>query len=220
MQSLQLHLTGAAQSWLNTLPNDSIGSWGELESQFVRNFRSTYKRPTSLEEVKSCVQQKGETLRSYIQRWSVIKNSGPSAEDMLYGPCRIHYAYLDGKRVSNHQMMDCRTFLRLQNAMDLSQGARQGGKSINQGYQMQRLAKQLESKVYIYISNDPTSTKVEERKVEHIKIGQPSNNITTSYHGVSKVVRSASQVQESRPSEESTQTRSLSNGAQSSDKRI
>jgi hypothetical protein len=37
--------------------------------------------------------------------------SGPSAEDMLYGPCRIHYAYLDRKRVSNHQMKDCRTFL-------------------------------------------------------------------------------------------------------------
>jgi hypothetical protein len=216
MQSLQLYLTGAARSWLNTLPNDSIRSWGELENQFARNFRSTYKRPTLLEEVKSCVQQKGETLRSYIQRWSVIKNSaedvsderaidafssglrhadlveeigrtsprtvselmeiakrfadgedaynnkrgcspkvdktsrqrrryrngdnhgrrnqiatgydgrneegykniefpmrdsrgkekprysGPSVEDMLYGPCRIHYAYLDGKRVSNH----------------------------------------------------------------------------------------------------------------------
>jgi hypothetical protein len=76
--------------------------------------------------------------------------SGPLAENMLYGRCRIHYAYLDGKRVSNHQMKDCRTFLRLQNAMDSSQGAQQGGKSINQGYQMQRLAKQLESKVYIY----------------------------------------------------------------------
>jgi hypothetical protein len=63
--------------------------------------------------------------------------SGPSVEDMLYGPCRINYAYLDGKRVSNHQIKDCRTFLRLQNAMDSSQGARQGGKSINQGYQMQ-----------------------------------------------------------------------------------
>jgi hypothetical protein len=238
MQSLQLHLTGAARSWLNTLPNDSIGSWGELESQFARNFRSTYKCPASLEEVKSCVQGKDETLRSYIQRWSVIKNSaedvsderaidafsaglrcsdlveevgrtkprtmselmevanrfadgedaynnkrgrspevdrasrqrrryrngdshtrrnqtaagydrrneegyenkefqtrdnrgtekpkysGPSAEDMLYGPCRIHYAYLDGKRVSNHQIKDCRTFLRLQNAMDSNQGAR------------------------------------------------------------------------------------------------
>jgi hypothetical protein len=46
MQSLQLHLTGATRSWLNTLPNDSIGSWGELEGQFARNFRSTYKRPT------------------------------------------------------------------------------------------------------------------------------------------------------------------------------
>jgi hypothetical protein len=62
---------------------------------------------------------------------------GPSAEDMLYGPCRIYYAYLDGKRVSNHQMKDCRTFLRLQSSMDSSQGARQGGKSISQGYQMQ-----------------------------------------------------------------------------------
>jgi hypothetical protein len=216
----------------HTLPNDSIGSWGELENQFARNFHCTYKRSASLEEVKSCVQQKGETLRSYIQRWSVIKNSaedvsdervidafssglrhadqveeiertrprtvselmetankfadnnkrgcspevdktsrqrrryrngdnhgrrnqiaagydgrneegheniefptrdsrgkenprysGPSVEDMLYGPCRIHYSYLDGKRVSNHQMKDCRTFLRLQNAMDSSQGA-------------------------------------------------------------------------------------------------
>jgi hypothetical protein len=75
MQCLQLHLTGAARSWLNTLPNDSTGSWGELESQFTRNFRSTYKRPASLEEVKSCVQRKDETLRSYIQRRSVIKNS-------------------------------------------------------------------------------------------------------------------------------------------------
>jgi hypothetical protein len=79
MQSLQLHLTGAARSWLNSLPNESIGSWGELESEFARNFRSTYKHPASLEEVKVYVQRKGETLCSYIQRWSVIKNS---AEDV------------------------------------------------------------------------------------------------------------------------------------------
>jgi hypothetical protein len=44
----------------------------------------------------------------------------------------------------------------------------------------------------VYISNDPPSTKVEERKEEHIKTGQTSNNITTSYHGVSKVVQSTS----------------------------
>jgi hypothetical protein len=58
------------------------------------------------------------------------KYSGPSAEDMLHGPCRIHYAYLDGKRVSNHQMKDCRTFLRLQSALDQNKGAHQGGKKI------------------------------------------------------------------------------------------
>jgi hypothetical protein len=81
MQSLQLHLTGAALSWLNTLPNESIGSWGELKSQFARNFRSTYKRPASLEEVKVCVQRKGETLRSYIKRWSIIKNSAEDVSD-------------------------------------------------------------------------------------------------------------------------------------------
>jgi hypothetical protein len=64
------------------------------------------------------------------------KYSGPSAEDMLYGPCRIHYTYLDGKRVSNHQMKDCRTFLRLQSAMDSNQGIRQVKKSMSQGYQV------------------------------------------------------------------------------------
>jgi hypothetical protein len=81
MQSLQLHLTGIARSWLSILPKDSIGSWGELESQFTRNFRSTYKRPTSLEEVKSCIQRKDETLCSYIQRWSIIKNSAEDVSD-------------------------------------------------------------------------------------------------------------------------------------------
>jgi hypothetical protein len=81
MQSLQLHLIGAVRSWLNTLPDESIGSWGELESQFTRNFHSTYKRLASLEEVKICVQKKGETLRSYIQRWSIIKNSAEDISD-------------------------------------------------------------------------------------------------------------------------------------------
>jgi hypothetical protein len=54
---------------------------GELESQFARNFRSTYKRPASLEEIKSCVQKRDKTLRSYIQRWGVIKNSAEDVSD-------------------------------------------------------------------------------------------------------------------------------------------
>jgi hypothetical protein len=96
MQSLQLHLTGAARSWLSTLPNDSIGSWGELESQFTRNFRSTYKRLASLEEVKSCIQRKDKTLCLYIQRWSIIKNSTEDVSDE-----RAIVAFLAGLRHSD-----------------------------------------------------------------------------------------------------------------------
>jgi hypothetical protein len=74
MQSLELHLTSAARSWLSKLEKETIGSWQDLTKQFTNNFRSSYKRPTSIEEVKACVQQHGETLRAYIQRWSLIKN--------------------------------------------------------------------------------------------------------------------------------------------------
>jgi hypothetical protein len=48
--------------------------------------------------------------------------------------------------------------------MDSSQGTRQGGKSTSQGYQMQRLAKQLESKVYISAMIQPVPKSKKERK--------------------------------------------------------
>jgi hypothetical protein len=56
------------------LERETIGSWEELTKQFTSNFKSTYKWPASIEEVKACVQQRNETLRSYIQRWNIIKN--------------------------------------------------------------------------------------------------------------------------------------------------
>jgi hypothetical protein len=33
---------------------------------------------------------------------------------MLNRPCHIHYAFINGKRVSKHAMKDCKTFLNLQ----------------------------------------------------------------------------------------------------------
>jgi hypothetical protein len=81
MQSLQLYLTGAARSWLGKLERETIESWDELTKQFISNFKSTYKWPTSIEEVKACIQQHNETLRSYIQRWSIIKNSTVDVSD-------------------------------------------------------------------------------------------------------------------------------------------
>jgi hypothetical protein len=109
--------------------------------------------------------------------------SGPSAEDMLHSPCRIHYAYLDGKRVSNHQMKDCRTFLRLHSALDPNQGTCQGGKSTSQGYQMQRLAKHLESKVYIsaMIQPVPKSKKEQKSISRQVNLAISSSPATTEY---------------------------------------
>jgi hypothetical protein len=72
-------------------------------------------------------EEEGNESREYedksSRRRDKPKYSDPLAEDMLHGPCRIHYAYLDCKRVSKHLMRDCRTFLRLQHAMELNQGA-------------------------------------------------------------------------------------------------
>jgi hypothetical protein len=81
IQSLQLHLTGATRSWLGKLPKKTIGSWDKLAKKFIGNFKSTYKRPASTEELKACTQKSGETLCSYIQRWSIIKNSAEDVSD-------------------------------------------------------------------------------------------------------------------------------------------
>jgi hypothetical protein len=81
MQSIQLHLTGATQSWLSKLAKETIGSWDELTKQFTSNSRSTYKRLASLEEIKACTQKYNESLRSYIQRWSIIKKPAEDVSD-------------------------------------------------------------------------------------------------------------------------------------------
>jgi hypothetical protein len=79
-----------------------------------------YEREDEEGDENSEYQDKGN------RRQEKPKYPDPSAEDMLHGPCRIHYAYLDGKRVSNHLMRDCRTFLRLQDFIELSRGAQRG----------------------------------------------------------------------------------------------
>jgi hypothetical protein len=53
-----------------------------------------------------------------------------SPDDMLNGPCHIHYAFVDGKRVSRHAMKDCKTFLKLQEVAGNKQA-----KARRQGYE-------------------------------------------------------------------------------------
>jgi hypothetical protein len=83
MQSLQLHLTGAARSWLSKLERETIGSWEELTKQFTSNFESTYKRPASIEEVKACVQQRNETLVG-------VMDTGVSRSTCSWAPSSAH----------------------------------------------------------------------------------------------------------------------------------
>jgi hypothetical protein len=80
-------------------------------------------------------------------------------------------------------MKDCRTFLRLQSAMDSNNGARQGGKCTNQGYQLQRLARHLESKVYISAMIQPVPKSKKERKSisRQVNLAISSPPATTEY---------------------------------------
>jgi hypothetical protein len=124
-----------------------------------------------------------ENRRFQAKGTEKARYSGPSAKHMLYGPCRMHYAYLDGKRVSNHQIKDCRTFLRLQSAMGSSQGGWQGEKHTSQGYQAQRLARHLESKVYVSAMIQPVPKSKKERKSisRQVNLAISSPPATTEY---------------------------------------
>jgi hypothetical protein len=44
-----------------------------------------------------------------------------SSDDMLNGPCHIHYAFIDVKRMSKHAIKDCKTFLKLQEVAENKQ---------------------------------------------------------------------------------------------------
>jgi hypothetical protein len=131
--------------------------------------------------------EEGDESREYRDKNSheseKPKYSGPSAEDMLHGPCRVHYAYLDGKRVSNHQMKDCRTFLRLQDTLESNQGAHRGSTNTSQGYQMQNNARHLESKVYISAMIQPVPKSKKERKSisRQVNLAISSPPATTEY---------------------------------------
>ena len=81
MQSIQVHLSGAARSWMKKLPEGSIDSWETFEDLFVRNFRSTCKKQASIEQLRTCKQKPDESMRTYIQRWSIIKNSAEHVSD-------------------------------------------------------------------------------------------------------------------------------------------
>jgi hypothetical protein len=70
-------LTGTAGSWLMNLPEGTLDSWPELCRQFTTNFESAYARPGNETELHAVQQRPRESLRSFIQRFSQVRNAIP-----------------------------------------------------------------------------------------------------------------------------------------------
>jgi hypothetical protein len=123
------------------------------------------------------------------------RNFDPSLEDILNGPCHIHYTYLDGKRVSNHLIRDCRTFEKLQEATELGQAAKPryttdsalpppyNKEAVNQGYPIQNGQSYPQSKVYIsaMIKPIPMSKKGQKSISREVNLAISSPPATIEY---------------------------------------
>ena len=62
---LPLKLKGPARHWLKSLPENTIGSWEELEDAFRANFQGTYVRPPDADDFSHIIQQSGEPPESF-----------------------------------------------------------------------------------------------------------------------------------------------------------
>ena len=74
IKHLPLKLKGPAQHWLNSLPENSIGSWEDLEDAFRDNFQGTYVRPPDTDDLSHIIQQPRESARKLWTRFLIKKN--------------------------------------------------------------------------------------------------------------------------------------------------
>ena len=71
---LPLKLKGPAGHWLKSLPENTIGSWEELEDAFRANFQGTYVRPPDADDLSHITQQPGESAHKFWNRFLTKKN--------------------------------------------------------------------------------------------------------------------------------------------------
>ena len=67
-------MKGPARHWLKSLPENSIGSWEELEDAFKDNFQGTYVRPPDTDDLSHIIQQPRESARKLWNRFLTKKN--------------------------------------------------------------------------------------------------------------------------------------------------
>jgi hypothetical protein len=124
---------------------------------------------------------------------------------MLNGPCHIHFAFVDEKRVSRHAMKDCKTFLKLQEAAGNKQdearrqgyegntnntpsssqqannGAAQGQNQPNQGNDNDRGYIPSKEHIAAMIHLAPKSNKEEKSISRQVSLAVTSPPVTTEY---------------------------------------
>ena len=69
-----LKLKVPSRHWLKSLPENSIGSWEELEDAFRANFQGTYVRPPDADDLSHIIQQSGESARKLWNSFLTKKN--------------------------------------------------------------------------------------------------------------------------------------------------
>jgi hypothetical protein len=74
---LPMALIDVAISWLINLPKGSVTLWDQLCAMFIRNFQSTYKRPSTAETLKTIRQKHDESLRGYVKHFCNARNAIP-----------------------------------------------------------------------------------------------------------------------------------------------
>jgi hypothetical protein len=74
-------LFGPARTWLMDLAPGSIYSWEELCVRFVANFASTYQQHGVDAHLHAVRQEPGETLRTFISRFTQVRGTTPRISD-------------------------------------------------------------------------------------------------------------------------------------------
>lgn len=77
---LPMALKPNVRSWLMNLPKESVRSWQDLCNQFVGAFQGGFKRPGTKSDLKIHVQNPGESMRKYIQRFSQVQHTIPDID--------------------------------------------------------------------------------------------------------------------------------------------
>lgn len=65
IKHLPLMLKVPARAWLNTLAPKSISYWGNLQAEFITNFKGTYVRHADRSDLGHMIHEKGESIHTF-----------------------------------------------------------------------------------------------------------------------------------------------------------